>query len=76
MTSVTLDVLAQKIDNLTENVNRGFGDIKADIKDHEDRIRAIDKRSLENEQRLGVFSAAQAAFTVLAAAVAGWFGSR
>lgn len=65
---VTLAVLSEKIDSLT-------GLVRERLEDHEDRLRDVERTSSANSQKLGLFAGAQAAFSVLVAAVAGWIGA-
>lgn len=87
MTNITLDVLAQKVDGLKENVNQRFDTLETNMKrierasgitmkDHEDRIRKVEEVSASNSTKLGIIAAIQAAFSVFTSGVAGWFGSR
>ena len=63
--------------------------ICATIKDHEERIRVVEKneefeqrlRALElrqaaSEHKIGLFAGLQATFTTIASVVAGWLGTR
>lgn len=73
---VTLAVLGNKLDNLTQKVEGGFHRVEKKVTDHEQRIRRVEDKAASNEQKLGVYAMAQGTFTAVAAMLAGWFGSK
>ena len=50
--------------------------IRADITDHEQRIRVVDDSVIASKTTTTLIQAGQAALTLIAAAVAAWLGSR
>ena len=78
-----------KLDGKLDAVLLQLVAIRKETEDHEQRIRGLERnerlearlRAVEecakvNRERLSIFSGLQAAFTAIAAGVAGWFGSR
>lgn len=50
--------------------------IKADMQDHESRIRVIDDSVITNKTSTTIMQAGQAALTLIAASIAAWLGGR
>jgi len=50
--------------------------IRADVADHETRIRTVDDAVISSKTTAGLIQAGQAALTLIAAAIAAWLGGR
>jgi len=50
--------------------------IRADVADHEARIRTVDDSVISSKTTAGLIQAGQAALTLIAAAIAAWLGGR
>jgi septation ring formation regulator EzrA len=50
--------------------------IRADVEDHEKRIRAIDDTVISNKTSATLIQAGQAALTLIASAIAAWLGGK
>ena len=69
---ITLAVLSTKLDNILEQL-KTYG---RDADDHEARIRCLEKQMNRVEERQGIMAGLQAGYTTIAAAIAGFLGTR
>lgn len=58
------------------SVKTALDQIRADIADHEARIRTVDDSVISSKTTTGLIQAGQAALTLIAAAIAAWLGGR
>ena len=73
---VTMALLGQKLDTLSEDLQEWREEVRRCTQDHEARLRALERQVVQNSQRLGTWAGIQATFTAIAATVAGWLGTR
>lgn len=80
---VTLAILSTKLDNLLDKIEEYHRDaeenaasIRVDAKEREARLRCLENQVNRIEERQGTMAKMQAAFTAVAAIIAGWFGAR
>ena len=69
---ITLAVLSTKLDNVLLKLDE-YG---KDQSDHEGRIRTLERQATRLEERQSVIAGLQAAYTTIAAVVAGFLGTR
>jgi len=69
---VTMAVLAEKLDNLDGKVSAVLADAKEGRKERE----TLGTRVTRIEERMTIWGAMQAAYTTIAAALAGFLGTR
>lgn len=69
---VTLAVLAAKLDYITEKLD----DFNEGACDREKRLRTVEGQVGRLEERQGVIAGLQAAYTTIAAVIAGFLGTR
>lgn len=66
---VTLAVLGEKIDALAERFDKLCDDI-------EPRVRNLEGKAIEHDQKLGMFAGVQTFISLVFSALAAWIGSR
>jgi len=69
---VTLAVLSTKLDHIIKRLD----DFDDGAEGREIRIRTLEQKMIHIEERTGIAAALQAAFTAVAATLAGWIGTR
>jgi hypothetical protein len=70
----SLAVLSSEVRGLREDIKELCVVVGKTLDDHEARLRTGEKGLIEVQQKLGVFSGLQIAFTALAATIAAWAG--
>jgi hypothetical protein len=74
--NVTLARLDERIGGLREDVKALTMQVAVRLDNHDNRIAEVEKEVIRHSEQLSWWSKAQAAFTILAAGLAGWWGNR
>lgn len=74
--SSEMRLIAARLDTIGRDVSELKADIKAQLADHESRLRALESKTERIDSRVNMYSMLQAAYATVIAGIAGFIGAQ